>query len=217
MKFLRYFLIAVLVSIFASAVYAAFAVWKLTHGTQVDLGVKYTVQTYDDAVAKKAGVFVNDKSSLYFGSKFRTEGEQHIDLMFSSEEISAIQNYSNSTKGPFRDVQIKFLGDNQIEASGMVSDPRIKIPGPVYVKGTLWNTGPRSFDVAISDLKVGDYVVPAPIVSQAKSEFIGYVNNILSGIDGLKVEKVEIKEGGVRFVGNIPKKVYGFDTDAVTK
>lgn len=217
MKILKYFLAAVLAIIIGTGCYVGYGVWKATHGKQVDLGIKYSEQTYDDAVAKKAGVFVNDKGSLYLGSKFRTEGEQHIDQTFSSEEISAIQNYSNSTKGPFRDVQIKFLGNNQIEASGMVNDPRIKIPGPVYVKGTLWNTGPRSFDIAVSDLKVGDYAVPAPIVAQAKTEFIGYVNNILSGIDGLKVEKVEIKDGGVRFVGDIPKKVYGYDTDSVTK
>ncbi|MFA5185496.1 MAG: hypothetical protein WC551_03335 [Patescibacteria group bacterium] len=217
MKILKYILAAILAIIIGTACYVGYGFWKVTHGKQVDLGVKYTEQTYDDAVAKKAGVFVNDKGSLYLGSKFRTEGEQHIDQTFSSEEISAIQNYSNSTKGPFHDVQIKFLSNNQIEASGIVSDPRVPQTGPVYVKGTLWNTGPRSFDIAVSDLKVGDYVVPAPIVAQAKAEFIGYVNNILSGIDGLKVEKVEIKDGGVRFVGNIPKKVYGYDTDIVTK
>ncbi len=40
-------------------------------------------------------------------------------------------------------------------------------------------------------------------------EFIGYVNNILSGIDGLNVEKVEINNGSVNFVGEIPTKAYG--------
>jgi len=217
MKILKAFLLVVLVAAMGIVGYLGWSAWKITHGTQVDLGVKYTEQTYDEAVVKKAGVFVNDKGSLYFGSKFRTEGQQKIDQVFTDAEISAIQNYSNSTKGPFRDVQIKFLGNNQVEASGIVLDPRIKIPGPVYVKGTLWNTGPRSFDIAVSDLKVGDYTVPAPIVAQAKGEFIGYVNNILAGIDGLKVEKVEINPGGVRFVGDIPQKVYGYDTSAVTK
>lgn len=217
MKYLKIFLVMVLVLVVGAVGYLGWSAWKITHGAQIDLGVKYTEQTYDEAVAKKAGVFVNDKGSLYLGSKFRTEGQQKIDQVFTDAEISAIQNYSNSTKGPFRDVQIKFLGNNQVEASGIVLDPRIKIPGPVYVKGSLWNTGPRSFDIAVSDLKVGDYTVPAPIVAQAKGEFIGYVNNILAGIDGLKVEKVEINPGGVRFVGDIPQKVYGYDTSAVTK
>jgi hypothetical protein len=216
MKALKILLGIVLALVISGAAYAGYAYWQLTHGTQKDLGVRYTEETYDQAVAGKAGVFVNDKGSLYFGSNFRTEGQKRIDEVFSDAEISAIQNYSNSTKGPFRDVQIKFLGNNQVEASGMVLDPRIPIPGPVYVKGTVWNTGPRSFDIAVSDLKVGDYTVPAPIVSQAKQEFIGYVNGILSGIDGLKVEKVEINPGSVRFVGDIPEKIYGYDTSSVT-
>lgn len=217
MKAVKAILAIILALIVGGAAYAGYAVWQLTHGRQVDLGVKYTEATYDEAVAKKAGVFVNDKGSLYFGSKFRTEGSKRIEQTFSDAEISAIQNYSNSTKGPFRDVQIKFHGDGSVEASGIVLDPRIKIPGPVYVKGTLWNTGPRSFDIAVQDLKVGDYDVPAPIVAQAKGEFIGYVNNILAGIDGLKVEKVEIQEGGVKFTGDVPEKVYGYDTSAVAK
>lgn len=217
MKILKAVLSIILVTVIAGGAYAGWSAWQLTHGKQVDLGVKYSEKTYDEAVAEKAGVFVNDKGSLYFGSKFRTEGQRHIEETFTDAEISAIQNYSNSAKGPFRDVQIRFLGDNQVEASGIVSDPRIKIPGPVYVKGTLWNTGPRTFDISVQNLKVGDYKVPSAIVAKAKDEFIDYVNGILAGIDGLKVERVEINDGSVKFIGDIPEKVYGYDTDVITK
>jgi hypothetical protein len=76
----------------------------VTHGKQVDLGVKYSHTDYDEAVTKKAGVYVNEITSLYLGSNFRTEGRRHIDQTFSSAEISSIQNLANSKKGPFHDV-----------------------------------------------------------------------------------------------------------------
>ena len=188
--------------------YLGFIYYRLTRSEVKDLGVQYTMADYNSAVAGKAHVDVPVPSDIYFGSDFKTEGTQKIDQVFTDAEISAIQNYSNEKKGPFKNVQIHFVGD-AIEASGYVNDPRVPKTGPVYVKGSIVRTGPRSFDISnIQELRVGDYQVPAPIVQQAKTEFINYVNNILAGIDGLNVEKVEIQNGQVHFQGNVPKRVY---------
>ncbi|MDQ7814802.1 MAG: hypothetical protein RDU25_03300 [Patescibacteria group bacterium] len=217
MKIIKGILVLTLIFILSSGAYAGYSAYQLFNGEQKDLGVKYTEKDYDNAVTAKAGVSVNDKGSLYLGSRFRTEGKIHIEETFSDAEISAIQEYSNNVKGPFHDVQIHFIGDGKVEASGIVTDPRIKVPGPVYVKGSVTNTGPRSFDVRIDTLQVGNYKVPGPIIEIARKEFLGYVNGILSGIDGLEVEKVEISEGKVKFVGDIPEKIYGYDTSVVTE
>jgi len=200
-------IIAILLAL-AIVGYLGFIYYQLSRAEVKDLGVRYTMADYNNAVAGKAHVDVPVPSDIYFGSDFKTEGTQKIDQVFTDAEISAIQNYSNEKKGPFKNVQIHFAG-NSIEASGLVMDPRVPKTGPVYVKGMIARTGPRSFDITnVQELRVGDYQVPAPVVQQAKTEFINYVNNILSGIDGLNVEKVEIQNGQVHFQGNVPKKVY---------
>lgn len=216
MKFFKWLGIACLVVIVGVLAYGGYVYYKLTRTEVKDLGVRYTMADYTKAVKDKAGVHVPVPSDIYFGSNFKTVGTQAVDQIFSDAEISAIQNYSNEKKGPFKNVQIHFVGDNTIEASGLVLDPRVPKTGPVYVKGSIVQTGPKSFDISnIQELRVGDYVVPQPIVQQAKTEFIGYVNGILSGIDGLNIEKVEIQNGQVKFKGNVPKQVYSADTEEI--
>lgn len=211
LKILKVVGIAVLVLVVGAIGYVGYAYYSITRTEVRDLGVRYTMEDYNRAVSEKAKVEVPDPGALYFGSNFRSEGTQKIDQVFTDAEISAIQNYSNEKNGPFKQVQIHFAGD-AIEASGFVDDPRVPKTGPVYVKGSIVRTGPKSFDISnIQELRVGDYEVPAPIVQQAKGEFIGYVNDILSGIEGLSVEKIDIMDGQVRFQGSVPKKAYGIN------
>ncbi|MBD3281728.1 hypothetical protein GF391_03190 [Candidatus Uhrbacteria bacterium] len=194
-----------LVGIFA----AIFIYWQISTAEPKDLGVTYTEQDAKTAIEDKAKVEVNDLSKVYFGSNFTTEGEVFVSETFTDSEISAIQNYANEASGPFKQVQIHFIGDNKVEASGYVEDARVTIPGPVYVRGEVIQTGPRSFSTNIESLSVGDYEVPRSIIERANSEFIGYVNGILSGIDGLNIESVQINNGSVDFKGTLPKKVNG--------
>ena len=211
MKYFKIIGIILLVLIIVALGYLSYSYYQITNQTQKDLGVRYTQEDADKAIKDKAGVQVDDLSKIYFGSNFRTEGSVKVDKTFTDAEISAIQNYANVQSGPFKHVQIHFIGGNKVEASGFVNDPRVTLPGPVYVKGDVIQTGPKSFTTNIDELKVGNYVVPRAVVNQVQSEFLNYVNSILSNIDGLNVEKVEIQDGQVRFIGNLPAKVYSAD------
>lgn len=209
MKILKIIGLVIVVIILAIAGYAFFVYKQVTSQTVKDLGVRYTIEDYNRAVAVKAGVEVADPGAIYFGSNFLSEGVQEVDQTFTDAEISAIQNYSNESRGPFKQVQIHFLGGNKVEASGFITDPRVPKTGPVYVKGDVIQTGSKSFITKLDEVRVGDYVVPGAIVEKANTEFIGYVNKILSSINGLDVEKVEIQDGAVHFKGTVPKKLTG--------
>ncbi len=184
---------------------------QLQNPKQKDLNVKYTMADYDNAVKTKAKVEIPVPGNLYLGSTFTTEGSQKIDQTFSDAEVSAIQNYSNEANGPIKNVQIHFTGNNGAEASFQTN---FKYEGkeinyPIYVKGTVSQTGPKSFSVKTSQLKAGNLTVPSFITQKAETEFTNYVNSILSNISSLNVEKVEINNGSVRFVGTIPTKATG--------
>ncbi len=188
---------------------SVFIYWQISGAEQKDLGVSYTKEDAVTAIQDKAKVDVNDLAKVYFGSDFATDGEVYVDQTFTDAEISAIQNYANETSGPFKQVQIHFIGDNKVEASGYVEDPRVTIPGPVYVRGKVIQTGPKSFSTNIESLTIGNYEVPRDIIDKANSEFIGYVNGILANIDSLNIESVSINKGSVDFKGTLPKKVNG--------
>ncbi|MDF1497190.1 MAG: hypothetical protein P1P90_03960 [Patescibacteria group bacterium] len=206
-------IIGIIIGVILLAVigYGIFSYIQLTQGDLKDLGVRYTEEDAKIAIEEKAGVDVNDLSKVYFGSNFATEGSVPVDTTFTDSEISAIQNYANESSGPFKQVQIHFIGDGMVEASGYVEDPRVTIPGPVYVKGEVVRTGPKSFTTNIESLQVGDYVVPRTIIEKANSEFLGYVNGILGNIDGLNVESIQINNGSVDFKGDLPERVYGLE------
>ncbi len=211
MKYLKIAGIVFGVLILSGLAYGIVTYLRITGGELKDLGVRYTVADAERAIQEKAGVEVSDLSKVYFGSNFATEGQVRVEQTFTDAEISAIQNYANEKAGPFKQVQIKFIGDGLVEASGYVDDPRVTIPGPVYVRGEVIQTGPKSFTTNIQSLQVGDYTVPEAIIEKANTEFLGYVNGILYGIDGLNIESVQINNGSVDFKGTLPAKVYGLN------
>ena len=211
MKIFLWILGIIAVLIIVVGVFIGYSYKQLQNPKQKNLGVKYTMADYDNAVKTKAKVEVPVPSSLYLGSNFVAEGSQKIDQIFSDAEISAIQNYSNEAKGPIKDVQIHFTGNNGAEASFLTNfnyEGR-QINYPIYVKGTVNQTGPKSFDVKTSQLKAGNLSVPSFIAQKAETEFSSFVNSILANISTLNVEKVEINNGSVHFVGTIPTKATG--------
>ncbi len=212
MGIVKVILILIVIIIVGAVGYLGFSYTQLVNGQQKNLGVTYATADYNKAVKEKAKVEVANSEGLCLTCAFTTEGSQKVALTLSDAEISAIQNYSNQAKGPIKNVQIRFLGGDIAEASFLTNFTYQgqKINYPIYVKGQVKNTGPKSFGIAVEKLDAGSMPVPGPIAKRAETEFIGYVNNILSGIDGLNVEKIEINNGSVRFVGNIPTKVSGF-------
>ncbi len=211
MKFIK--IIGIIFGILLIAIigYGIYSYSAITRGELKDLGVRYTEADAEYAIKDKAGVDVPNLSKVYFGSNFISEGKVYVEQTFTDAEVSAIQNYANEKAGPFKHVQIKFIGDDVVEASGYVDDPRVTIPGPVYVRGKVIQTGPKSFTTNIESLQVGNYKVPKAIIQQANTEFLEYVNGILDGIDGLNIESVKINNGSVDFKGTLPAKVYSLN------
>lgn len=207
MRVFKWVLFAVVVAVLMYVGYLIWGYTKIHSGTPRDLGVRYNSADYDSAVSSKAGVKVTGRESLALGSDFQVQGSKKIDQTFTDAEISAIENVSNATSGPFKDVQIHFVGGNQVEASGFITDSRVN--APVYVKGNVVSTGSKTFSVNISAIEAGSFVIPPGVKEIISSQFSSYVNGILAKITPLNVEKVEISNGSVHFVGTIPEVVKG--------
>lgn len=205
MKKIKIFGLIILLVILGIIVYVGYGLFAMRSNNVKDLGVRYSMQDYSDAVSKNAGVDVVSPEKIYLGSNFTTEGTHEINQTFTDAQISAIQNYSNESAGPFKNVQIHFIGNDIVEASAFIKDPRVN--APVYVKGSVKQTGPKSFSLATDQITVGSFSVPSAIRSQIDSGFVEYVNKILESIDGLDIKSISIENGKVNFIGNVPSKV----------
>jgi len=204
MKIVKWFFISLVVLVVLVGLYFIYGVARFRDGEVKDLGVKYSYKDYTTAL-EKAGVVVEDPSALSLGSEFTTEGTVRVEQEFTNSEVSALQNISNEVSGPYKDVQIAFHSDGNIEASAMVTEPQIN--APVYVKGRVERTGNKTFKITTSKIVAGKYAVPTLAQPYIDQRFENYINGVLQKISGLDVEKIEIKEGRAKFVGTVPAKI----------
>jgi len=207
MKFIKWLgiIILLLVVVGGGYIWLSLRAMKSADASVVDLGIKYTEADATRAIKDKAGVELDNISGLYLGSNPATEGSKTVDTVFSNAEVSSAGNYANAAKGPFKNVQVKMLGNNEGEASGFLAVSQLH--APVYVKGTVTVSGPKSFTISASELKVGNFEVPKVLIKQAESRFNSYLNGQLNKVSGLEIERVDINNGQVHFVGKVPSKV----------
>lgn len=207
MKIFKTIVFAVLAIVLIALVCIGVTVYRVSASEQKDpknLNVIYSRESASSAIAR-AGVEVDDLSKLNLGSAFRSEGVVSVASDFSDGEISALQNYANEKNGPFKNVQIHFIGDGQVEGSGFVSHPQVN--APVYARGTISQTGSKSFSVDVEKVEVSGVKIPSYITNIAERRFNAYVNDILSKIEGLDIKKVEIKDSSVFFEGDVPAHI----------
>lgn len=207
MKIIKWLGIGLLVLIVVALGYGYFCYRSImtAEAKVVDLGITYTEADATRAIVEKSGVELDDITGLYLGSDPKTEGSKSVDAVFSNAEVSAAGNYANSEKGPFNNVQVKMLGNNEGEASGFLSIKEIN--APVYVKGKVTVSGPKSFAINTSELRVGKYNVPSSLIQIVEAKFNSYLNSQLDKVEGLEIERVEINNGQVHFVGQVPSRV----------
>ncbi len=167
-----------------------------------DLGVRYTEKDFKTALAKTSLKLNNKIDGPVEGTEMIYLGKVPIDATFSEAELSALLSYNHSPRFPVSQVQVRLLGGNRAEASGMVEYKGIKYP--VYVSGSASLVGGKSVTGSVSALQVAGISVPTSYWPQAESYVIDLVNERLARMDGLNIEKIEISEGKAHVVGTIP-------------
>ena len=79
MKILKWILLIVGIVLIALIGYGVYAFTQIKSPTQKDLGVKYTIADYNQAVIDKAKVEVPVPGALYLGSTFLAQGSQQVE------------------------------------------------------------------------------------------------------------------------------------------
>jgi hypothetical protein len=198
--------------------FTGYMLYEMRGGKQKDLGVRST-RVDTQRVLKQIGLKVSSPDQLYVGAKFATTGSHTIDATFSNTDLSALVNGLQASKGIIKNFQIRVLANNAAEVSFVVDLTKltsVKVPViggfmpdqlPVYVKGVVGVTGPRSLSGDVQTLKAGNLSVPGWILTTAQSRFMNWLNDQLGQMSGLDLKSIDTSNGQAHIVGSVPDAI----------
>jgi hypothetical protein len=197
--------------VFLIAGYLAYGYYYYQKGEYQDLGIKYKSSDYNNAINNKLKIEIKDKNELFYGAKTKGTGEQKKEEFFTNEEITALVNFTNESKGSIKNFQIKFTGNNDYEAAFHYSNLKYRLFIPVYMKASLAYVGSNTVYFKFNDIYLGDYKLPKFLRERAANNFNLYINNCFGGLDVFEIDKLEINKDSISFKGLLPTKIEGYE------
>lgn len=193
-----------------------------------DLGVRYTQDDYDSALAKLGLTIDVINNTGGVEDSIRFSGENFIDARLTQEEITALLNNKDWKYYPYEDVQVKIGEDGVIETSFLldlekfpyyaramnVSDGDIdlffdttKISGkkkPIYIRGE-GGVEEGQVNLEIDKVEAGRLPLSKKIYDEDNVE--EFIEDEIDFIPGLDVESASALNGEALFSGSVPEVV----------
>lgn len=203
-------ILIVLLSIIAIAAGAAY--FALNTTKTVD--VTWTEKDYQSYLQKVGAATAGSKAA-------GPSRPYPVNTSFTSAEISAMLSKENEkTNGPIKDVKVRFLPNNEMEASFVTTEKMKKyIPKselekykvaenmianrPVYTKMKISKASPKSIGLNIQDAAVGRVAVPADALKKAEGAIQSMVNSRLQKLSNFNVDDIKISDNNAYFKGNL--------------
>ena len=171
-------------------------------GEQKDLGVVATQADFDSAT-QKVGVELPKEppNGDWDGYERVYTGEKPLDVTLSQAEVSALMSYNHgSGYWPVSNVQIRFLGGNEAEASAIVT--YMGRDYPVYAAGSA-NISGKTLSSSIGEAQVAGISVPGTYLDMGSGYLDDMVNARLARIPGFNIETLEVQGDQVYVNGTI--------------
>ena len=169
-----------------------------------DLHMVKDAAALDDFCAKWGIERPSPIMNYTFTANHHGTGSIQIDDTISETALAALPEYGSSNKY-FDQLQFR-IHEGYAELSAFVHVPGYPVTGPVYGKASIVRTSSTTVSVNFSDLEFGRVGVPGDVVNQVVDHFNSVVNSEIAD-NGIKIDTLELHEGGVRFKGTWPKTI----------
>ena len=151
-----------------------------------------------------------------------------VEASFTSAEISAmVSKECAATNAPVKDVRIKFLAGNKLEASFVTTEKMKKlIPQrelekykiaenlianrPVYVRMQIDKASSNTIDLNLEGAKVGQVGIPTTALEAAENAIESAVNSQFGKLSNFSIDQLNFDENNASFKGNlqsVPRKL----------
>ncbi len=152
-----------LAALAAAAVVLVVVLFVLFGGTlfggtgQRDLGVGSDPMLFSSMLEEEGVTLTNDASEYCLTCDITYSNPGPMDATLSSEELTSYLQATNNQKGPVKDIQVKLLDDNRMEASAKVdlSEYGYDYSGPVYAKGRIEKASERTVNFEVEEASAG--------------------------------------------------------------
>lgn len=197
--------------------------------TTKDIGVKWTEKDYESYRQK---VNANSEAPGQFNlitvadGRFTSSGQINVERKFTSAEISSVLSKENGKYGPIKDVKVNFLGNNEGEATFVLTEgifkfvriteesvakyPFLKnglVNIPVYIKARVDKATPTSISADLQNISIGRIGLPSTLIEKVESEAVQVVNKMIKNYKTLSIEQLNFNKGEMYFKGNIPSEL----------
>jgi hypothetical protein len=233
MKLLKMFFFLALIVVLAGGYFGVVPGISKLFGSDKprDLGVKYTQADFENMEVKTGATAElmpeNESASL----TIKHVGQHPVNASFSQEEFTSKVSNRKWRDNPFGDVQVKFNADGSAEASGILKLPvatrffaaigiasadvkaaakKFNVPMadvPFYFKGTGVAEN-NQITPSLTVLEIGRVPVPQSIINQYQQQAADLAMDLLGRVEGFSLEKAEIVDSKLHFMGTLPDKEY---------
>ena len=179
--------------------------------------------TKNDSTATQSGTEKKSGATVKKSSK-----PFPLDTSFTNAEISAmLSKECERTNGPIKNVNVRFLPNNELEASFVTSEnikqyipkdqlEKFKIAEniianrPVYVKMQIEKTSAKTISLNLENANVGRIGVPNSALKSAESAIVSAANTQLQKLTNFSMDQLNFNDNSAYFKGNLqsaPRKL----------
>jgi hypothetical protein len=171
----------------------------------LDLGTLKADPTGYAAFQTKHGLKHTSPDANYtLSSLHQFSGSYSLDELIPESIIMATRTLNGYSK-TIHDVTVKFHNGSASAAAFFDASPwGVPLSGPVKVDFKVAVTGPKAVKVTLDNVQFGRIGIPADLLTKAEDAVNGYLATRLVGIDGLRIDALQFREGGVYFKGTLP-------------
>lgn len=233
MKFLRFLVLLVLLAVIAGGYFGVIPGISKLFGSDKprDLGVAFSDADFKSMEIKTGAVAEPMPEGEDASLTIKHVGEHKVDAVFTQAEFTSKVSNRKWKDNPFGEVQVKFNADGSAEASGILKLPiatrffaamgiaaadveavakKFNVPManvPFYFKGTGVAENNR-ITPNLTNLEIGRVPVPKAIINQYQQQAADLATDLLGRVEGFSLEKAEIVDSKLHFVGTLPDKEY---------
>jgi len=201
--------------------------WFLVSTPHTKLDTTWTEEDLQSYIDKLEIEFNEEHASMedIFAGNFVTEGVVEIDTVLTSSELSAIANMSTNQNSIMKDINVKCLGNDTVEVTGVTGDltnlitvfPQLEEfrnyfelgkNKPIYMKSTLfYDETTQKFGGTTKEMYIGKIKMPIDEANNNLRKGGTLLNDMVKSLDGFSVKSFEVTEEGFQFNGTIPKEI----------
>jgi len=200
-----------------------YAFYKMSQPKDVKFDKK-DVESFYDKVGIDNEDYLPSVEEILAGKAFPS-GELKINDSFTSAEVTAVIQDASDKDDYFQDVNVRFIGKDQVEVFATVSEnidniyeiapdletydfviDRLKGQQLYYV-GDVSYDEENGFNLSVDELKVGLFKIPADMINEYSETVESLLNSTVVNMGGFGIESMKISEDNLDFVGSIPEKL----------